>query len=107
MIYELRIYEAMPGRLPDLNNRFATYTCKLFEKHGIKNVGYWTEDIGTSNRLIYILGYESLADRDKKWTAFTTDPEWLEVRKKTEANGPIVSRAINSILRPTPYSPMK
>jgi len=107
VLYELRIYEAVPGKLPALNDRFSTYTLKFFEKHGIKVVGFWTEDIGTSNRLLYVLGYESLADREKKWTAFMNDPDWLQVRAKTEAGGPLVARVINSILRPTAYSPMK
>ena len=107
MIYELRIYEAMPGRLPELHARFANHTMGLFAKHGIKNIGYWTEEVGTSNNLVYILGYDDLADRERKWAAFITDPEWLKVRVETEANGPLVAKAHNRILRPTPYSPMQ
>jgi hypothetical protein len=107
MIYELRIYEATPGRMPDLNARFANHTLKFFAKYGIKVIGFWTEDIGTSNNLVYILGYESLADREKKWSAFAVDPDWLKVRAETEKNGPIVQKAHNKILRPTNYSPMQ
>ena len=79
----------------------------FFKKHGIKVVGFWTDDIGTTNRLIYILAYDSLADREKRWGAFASDPEWLKVRAETEKDGPIVARVINTIMRPTPYSPMQ
>ena len=107
MIYELRIYEAVPGRLPDLNNRFQTITLNLWEKHGIRQVGFWTADIGTSNELVYLLEWQDLAERDQKWGAFQADPEWTEKRAQTEAQGPLVARVRNSILRPTPYSKMQ
>ncbi len=107
MVYEMRIYECVPGRLPALNDRFSKHTLGFFKKHGIKVVGFWTDDIGTTNRLIYILAYDSLADREKKWGAFASDPEWLKVRAETEKDGPIVARVINTIMRPTPYSPMQ
>src|ERR1700728_4765158 len=81
MIYELRIYECVPGRLPDLNKRFSTITLKLWEKHGIKQAGFWTTVIGESNQtLYYMLAWESLAEREKKWNAFGVDPEWLIAR---------------------------
>jgi len=107
MIYELRIYEAAPGRLPDLNARFSNHTLGFFAKYGIKVVGFWTEDVGTSNNLVYILGFDSLADREKKWNTFQGDPDWLQVRAVTEKDGPLVLRVRNSILRPTKYSPMQ
>ena len=105
MLYELRIYECVPGRLPDLNNRFSTITLKLWEKHGIKQAGFWTTVIGESNQtLYYMLAWESLAEREQKWNAFAVDPDWLAARAKTEANGPIVAKVTNYILGPTPYS---
>jgi hypothetical protein len=104
VIHELRIYEAVPGKLPNLNKRFETITLKLWERHGIRQAGFWTADIGTSNELIYLLEWEDLAERERKWNAFQTDPEWLEKRAQTEAEGPIVARVRNSILRPTSYS---
>ena len=104
MIHELRIYEAVPGRLPELNTRFETITLALWDKHGIRQAGFWTADIGTSNELVYLLEWESLAEREQKWSAFQADPEWNEKRAQTEANGPIVARVRNSILRPTRYS---
>ena len=104
MIYELRIYEVVPGRLPDLNRRFETITTKIWDRLGIKQAGFRTTDVGTSNELIYLLAWESLAEREQKWAAFQADPEWNEKRAKTEENGPIVARVRNSFLRPTSYS---
>ena len=105
MIYELRIYECVPGRLPDLNKRFDTITLKLWEKHGIKQAGFWTTIIGDSNQtLYYMLAWNSLAEREEKWNAFGVDPEWLAARAKTEETGPIVANVKNVILGPTPYS---
>ena len=107
MIYELRIYETIPGKLGDLNNRFSTHTVKLFNKHGIHVVGFWPEDIGTSNQLVYMLGFDSLADRETKWTNFQNDTDWQRIRAESEVDGPINARVRNMILRPTDYSPMQ
>ena len=104
-VQEWRIYEAMPGRLPDLHTRFATHTLRLFAKHGIDNIGYWTEVFGTSNRLVYMLGYPSLGEREQSWAAFLKDPDWQTARTESEKNGTLVAKAYNQILRPTAYSP--
>ena len=108
MIYELRVYKCVPGRLPALINRFATITLKLWDKHGIKQAGFFTTLVGESNQeLTYILAWESLADREKKWGAFATDPEWLAARAKTEEDGQIVGNIVNQLLVPTAFSAMK
>ena len=108
MIYELRIYHCIPGRLPALLNRFETITLKLWERHGIKQAGFWTVGIGDSNQdLYYLLEWDSLADREKKWDAFGSDPEWLEKRAATEADGQIVASVNNQILMPTKFSSVK
>ena len=105
MLYELRIYECVPGKLPDLNKRFSTITLKIWERHGIRQAGFWTTVIGESNQtLYYMLQWDSLADREKKWNAFQADPEWHAARAKTEEAGPIVANVKNFILGPTPYS---
>src|SRR6266571_5010783 len=102
MIYELRVYHAVPGRLPDLLKRFDTITLKIWEKHGIRQAGFWTTVIGGSNQaLTYLIAWDSLADREKKWNAFQADPEWQKKRAETEANGPIVANICNEILAPT------
>ena len=108
MIYETRVYRCLPGRLPALIKRFETITLKLWEKHGIKQAGFFTTLVGESNQeLTYILAWESLADREKKWGAFSTDPEWLAARAKTEEDGQIVGNIVNQLLVPTAFSAMK
>src|SRR5688572_20976655 len=74
MLYELRVYEAMPGRLPDLNKRFETVTLKIWEKHGIRQVGFWTAYVGESNQqLLYLLEWKDLAERERVWNTFQSD----------------------------------
>ena len=105
MMYELRIYECGPGRLPDLLKRFDTITLKLWEKHGIKQAGFWTTVIGESNQtLYYFVVWESLAEREKKWTEFMGDPQWISARAESERDGPIIQNARNQILQPTAFS---
>ena len=105
MLYELRVYHCLPGRLPALVKRFETVTVRLFEKHGIRQLGFWTVAIGESNQdLVYILQWETLADRDRRFAAFQSDPEWIEARRKSEEDGPLVSSISNSILTPTAFS---
>jgi hypothetical protein len=109
MLYELRIYETVPGKMPDLHKRFSEVTLNVWARHGIKQLGFWTGEISenTNNALTYILVWESLADREKKWAAFQADPEWIEKRAASEAAGPIVARVRSSFLRPTPYSALQ
>jgi hypothetical protein len=108
MIYEMRVYHAVPGRLPDLLKRFENHTLKIWEKHGIKQAGFFTTLIGETNQqLIYFLQWESLADRERKWGAFMVDQEWLGVRAETEKNGQIVAKVINQMLAPTAFSSVK
>ena len=108
MIHELRIYECVPGKLPALNNRFETITLKLWEKHGIRQAGFWTTLIGQNNQILYyLLEWENLAEREAKWNAFMADPEWLKARAETEKDGPIVAKVTNEILSPTSYSKVR
>ena len=107
MIYELRTYEAMPGKLQDLNARFANITLKYFERHDIKSVGYWTEDVGASNILVYMLAFQDMAQREQAWNAFRADPERAQAFAETERNGSLVAKVTNRILRPTAYSALK
>jgi hypothetical protein len=108
MIYELRIYHAFPGKLPALNARFSNHTLKLWERFGIRQVGFWTTAIGESNNdLYYILEWENLAEREQKWNAFATHPDWLATRAETEKDGPLTTHITNLILTPTAYSKMR
>ena len=108
MIYELRIYHAVPGRLPAIVNRFETITLGIFERFGIRQAGFWTTLIGGSNQtLTYMLAWESLAERETKWAAFQKDPEWNAKRAETEKDGPIVSNIVSEFLIPTSFSSVK
>ena len=108
MIYESRVYRCVPGRLPALLKRFETVTLKLFEKHGIRQAGFFTTLIGESNQeLTYFLAWESLAEREKKWGAFMTDPDWMKARAESEADGQIVANIVSQILTPTAFSAVK
>lgn len=108
MIYEMRVYKCCPGRLPALLKRFENTTLKLWEKHGIRQAGFFTTIIGSSNQeLTYFLAWESMAEREKKWTAFMTDPDWIAARAKTEEDGQIVANIISQLLQPTAFSSVK
>ena len=105
MIYEQRIYKAVPGKLPAINARFANHTCEFFKEFDIGMLGFWNDEIGASNQLTYITSFESMADREKKWAAFSAHKPWHEVRAETEANGPLVAQVITSFMELTSYSP--
>ncbi len=108
MIYELRVYHCLPGRLPALLKRFDTITLKKWAQHGIRQAGFWTVLVGESNQdLYYLLAWESLAEREQKWNAFQSDPEWLAARAETEKDGAIVATITNSFLQPTSFSSVK
>ena len=109
MIYEMRVYHCVPGRFAALNARFANVTLKLWKKHGIRQVGFFTDIIGDNcnNKLTYLLQWKDLAEREQRWTAFATDPAWIAGRTESEKDGPIIERVENSILGPTAYSKLK
>ena len=107
MLYELRVYEIVPLRMKDVNDRFANHIMRIWERIGIRAVGFWENEIGPSNTLTYILAWESLKERQEKWDAFLSDPERLKVMEETNRNGPIVLNNTNTIMRPTSYSPMQ
>lgn len=108
-VFELRTYTAPPGKLPNLLARFREHTCRLFEKHGMTNIGYWTpadEKDGAADKVVYLLAYPSRAAAKAAWTSFMADPEWHAVRNASEADGRIVSKVESVFLAPTGYSPV-
>ena len=108
MIYEMRVYHCIPGRLPALLDRFETITLPLWEKHGIRQAGFWTTLVGASSQtLTYLVAWESLAEREQRWTAFQTDPEWIAKRAETERSGAIVGHITNELLTPTRFSSVR
>lgn len=88
--FELRIYYCYPGRLDALIERFQNHTTRIFEKHGMENIGYWLPIQNDRNALYYILAFPNKEAREKSWKAFVADPEWKEVAAKSEANGKII-----------------
>ncbi len=108
-LYEMRVYYCEPGRLDALLTRFRDHTTRIFEKHGMTNVGYWLPVDNTDNKLVYVLSYPGdRAYRDKAWQAFSNDPEWKKVQSDSEKSGKIVSRVVNTFMHETDFSfPMK
>jgi len=108
MIYELRVYRCLPGRMPALLKRFEAATLRIWEKHGIRQAGFWTTLIGESNNdLTYLLAWDSLADREARWNAFIADPEWITARNDSEKDGPIIANVSSSLLQPTGFSSVR
>lgn len=94
----------LPGRLPALQQRFETATLAIWERLGIRSLGFWTTMIGSSsNDLTYLLEWRSLAEREQKWAEFVADREWQEARAKSEADGPIIANIASSLLQPTSF----
>jgi hypothetical protein len=108
MIYELRTYRCVPGRQSALLSRFKDETLRIWEKHGIRQAGFWTTLIGKSSQEItYMLAWDSLAEREKRWSAFLADPEWAAVVAKTEKDGQLVENINSQLLTPTTFSAVK
>jgi hypothetical protein len=105
VIYEYRAYTCLPGRLPALLNRFETITLGFWEKYGIRQAGFWTTEVGGSNQVLhYLLQWESLAEREQKWSAFQADPDWNAARAATETPDKIVESITNAFWKPTAFS---
>ena len=106
-VYELRVYHAEPGKLPDLLKRFREHTMRIFEKHGMKSVAYWTpvDEPEKSNTLFYVLQHPSRTAATANWKSFQDDPEWKSVKEKSEANGKLVTKIDSTFLVLTDFSP--
>ncbi|MFM9079988.1 MAG: NIPSNAP family protein [Opitutaceae bacterium] len=94
-VYELRTYTAAAGRGAEVVARFREHTTRIFEKHGMVNVGYWVAadaKDGGGDKLIYLLAHKSRDAAKASWKAFSADAEWKEVAKRTTANGQIVGK---------------
>ena len=106
-VYELRTYHAAEGKLDDLLRRFREHTMRLFEKHGIKNVAYWTplDDPLKGKTLVYIIAHPSRDAATANWKAFREDPDWVSAKDKSEANGKLVEKVDSTFLALTDFSP--
>ena len=108
-VFEIRTYHTFPGRLDALHKRFRDHTMKIFEKHGMTNVGYWVpqDEPAHSNTLVYVISHASREQAKANWQAFIDDPEWKKVSEESQVNGRIVSKVVSVFADPTDYSPMK
>ena len=108
-VFELRTYYTLPGKLPDLQTRFRDHTTKIFEKHGMKSVGYWVPQDGAehTNTLVYIISHDSREQAKKNWAEFGKDPEWVKVKTASEANGKIVEKVDSVYMDPADFSQIK
>ncbi|MBI1898592.1 MAG: NIPSNAP family protein [Acidobacteria bacterium] len=108
-IYELRTYTTLEGKLPDLLARFRNHTIKLFEKHGMVNVGYWipADAPRSQNTLIYVLAHKNRDAAKKSWDAFRSDSDWVKARTESEKNGKIVEKVESVYMNPADFSKLK
>ncbi|MCI0683207.1 MAG: NIPSNAP family protein [Gemmataceae bacterium] len=108
-VFEMRTYYAHPGKMKALHARFRDHTCKLFEKHGMTNIGYWmpTDAKLAEEKMVYILAYPSKAAAAKSWKDFANDPAWKKAKAASEVDGPLVAKVESVYLNPTDYSPIK
>jgi len=105
-VFELRTYTAHEGKLADLNQRFTDHTARLFERHGMKNIGYWIPTDGelATNTIIYILAHSDREAAEKSWQGFSEDPEWQAAYTKSRENGPLVKHIDSVFMSATEYS---
>lgn len=105
-VYELRTYTAAPGKFDALNTRFRDHTIRIFAKHGVKNIVYWTPTEGplVGNTLIYVIPHASREAAKKFWSDFMSDPEWIKARAASEANGRLTTSVESVFLTTTDYS---
>ncbi len=108
-VFELRTYTATPGNLDNLHARFRNHTTRIFNKHGMKVVGYWspTSDEESGDTMVYMLEHESQDAANASWRAFGQDPEWAEVAAESNANGQILGGIERKYMVATDYSPMQ
>lgn len=107
-VAELRIYTATPGNLDKLLTRFRDHTLRLFEKHGMQNLGYAVPldaKDGAGDKLIYVIAHKSRAAAKESWKNFGADPEWKDVSAKSQVAGKIVAKVESVFLQVTDFSP--
>ncbi|HZZ82884.1 MAG TPA: NIPSNAP family protein [Gemmataceae bacterium] len=108
-VFEMRTYYANPGKMEALHARFRNHTNKLFVKHGMQLVGYWSpiDKKEAEVKLIYILAYPSKEAAKKSWDAFRADPDWIKAKDESEKDGVLVKKVDSVYMNPTDYSPIK
>ena len=104
--FELRVYFANEGKLDALHSRFRDHTTRLFEKHGITNIGYWTPVENPDRKLYYIIAYPSREAQVTSWKEFVSDPDWIAAKAASEKEGGLVAKVESTFLHSTDFSPM-
>jgi hypothetical protein len=104
-VFEMRTYYAAPDKLDALHARFRDHTTRLFEKHGMTNIGYWVPIENPDNKLLYVLAYPDRTARDASWKAFMADPDWQAAQKASEVNGKLVAKVEQLFMNATDFSP--
>jgi hypothetical protein len=107
-VFELRVYHAVPGKVPALESRFRDTASKLLAKHDLKAVGYWVPEDAPAwdNTFIYILAHPSREEAKKNWDAMFADPDFQEMAK-SEQTDKLVEKVDSTYMHPTDFSPMK
>ncbi len=103
-VYEMRTYTANKGKLDALHQRFRNHTMSIFEKHGMRNIAYWTPN-DTPNTLVYVIAHDSMAAAEANWKAFIGDPEWQAVFADSIADGRLIQNIDSVFMTKTDYSP--
>ncbi|MFE5318439.1 NIPSNAP family protein [Paenibacillus sp. NPDC056579] len=103
MLYELRIYYIYPGKMQDINDRFAKHTLGIFAKHGMRVTDFWIDTDPEHNRLYYVMEFPDMESRNKSFEAFRNDPEWQKVKEETERDNPIVEKVESIYLKQAPF----
>ena len=108
-VFEMRTYYANPGKMKALHARFRDHTCKLFEKHGITIIGFWSpiDKDKAEEVMVYILAYPSKEAADKSWKEFRADPDWIKAKADSEKDGVLVKKVESVFLTATDYSKLK
>lgn len=91
MIYEVREYVPVVGRLGDVIDLFKSEVVPLFKKHEMKlvHVGLTVLGDNSFNELIYTMRFRDLAELERQWAEFLQDPQWEAAFGERERSGPL------------------
>ncbi|MGO4546402.1 NIPSNAP family protein [Paenibacillus sp. 2TAB23] len=103
MLYELRIYDVHPGKMKAIQDRFRDHVIPLFMNHGMKVLRFWEDADEANNRLYYVVEHANMEMRNLNYDRFRSDPEWIEVRRISELDGPLVLKQESVFMKNTDF----
>lgn len=106
-VFELRIATTEnKGKLNEVLRRYRTGQLKIWERLGMKGVGFWvpTDPSKSENTVIFILAHESRKAADESWAKFPNDPEWKAFPKPVDLGQVKVER---TFMQAVDFSPIK